>query len=168
MGSRGARCVRIAARAVLAAAMGLLVLIAAGVAVAQEAHPGDGRAAPAGEERIEAEVRAVARLLNCLVCPGQSVWESSSAWARARVQEIRAMVEAGMSREEILQAFVARYGSGILLAPPARGPFLAAWAVPPLALGAGLLALLAWWRRRGRPAAAGAPPAGDARGSGGG
>jgi cytochrome c-type biogenesis protein CcmH len=40
------------------------------------------------------------------------------------------MIDSGMTEDQILDAFVAKYGQTVLAAPPANGFNLAAWIVP--------------------------------------
>lgn len=144
---------RFRAAGLAGAALAALMVLAAATAAAGAA--GD---TPGDDPAVEAEVRAIARSLACLVCAGQSVWESPSPWARERVAEIRDMVRAGMTRRQILDAMVERYGPGVLMAPPPRGALVLFWLGPPLALGLGAVALGLWLRaarRRGARDAAG-------------
>lgn len=101
-----------------------------------------------GQRDLEAEVRAVARSLACVVCQGQTIWDSRSAWARQRLEEIRAMLAAGMTREQVIAAFVERYGPAVLMVPPARGLGLLAWLGPLLGAAAAAGLAAAWWRSR--------------------
>lgn len=86
---------------------------------------------------LEAEVKAIAERVRCQECRGLSVWESNveSAWDMKR--EIWERVEAGESREHIIADLVDRYGVWILMRPPARGGFLAAYIVPFVFVGIG-------------------------------
>ncbi|GBD31362.1 MAG: hypothetical protein KatS3mg081_1067 [Gemmatimonadales bacterium] len=73
-------------------------------------------------------------------------------------REVISLVEEGKGAEEILAAFVQRYGEAVLMAPPKRGFNWAAYLVP----GAVILAagtLLAWYLKR-RVGIQGAPVAG--------
>jgi cytochrome c-type biogenesis protein CcmH/NrfF len=62
-------------------------------------------------------------------------------------REVIALVEEGKTAEQILAAFVQRYGEAVLMAPPKRGFNWAAYLVP----GAAILVcgvLLAWYLKR--------------------
>jgi len=109
----------------------------------------------AGGPNIEAEVRAIARLLQCPECEGRSVWESDSRSSWAMREEIRALLLAGRRPDEVLRHFAEEYGEWILLAPSPSGLGALAWLLPGAGflLGAGLWALLlarARGRARGR------------------
>jgi len=64
---------------------------------------------------------------------------------------IKQQVEAGRSKDEIIQTFVAQYGEQVLVVPPKRGFNLVAWVLPFVAIlgggGAIYIALKAWVRR---------------------
>lgn len=113
---------------------------------------------------IEAEARWLYGELRCPVCRGQSVAESNSAEAERMRGEIRDMLAAGKSRQEILDWYVSRYGAWILNRPPFGGLYALAWAAPALALGAAGWLLARHLRRsstgreRAPAAASGAPP----------
>ena len=72
--------------------------------------------------------------------------------------EIDQKLQAGMTEEQIVDDFVAKYGGVILSAPTGEGFDLVAWTLPVVALLAGMLVLYrvvrAWTRRRPLPASA--------------
>ena len=63
--------------------------------------------------------------------------------------EIATRLRSGESAEEIRAFFVGRYGDWILLEPPKRGLNLVPWAVPIVALIAGVAVWVTVVRRRG-------------------
>ena len=82
-------------------------------------------------------------LLNCnhLECPSGIPMEKT----------IGERIEAGLTKEEIVQEFVTEYGDVILAAPPKSGFHLTVWIAPFIALLLGLLliaSLLRKWSRR--------------------
>ena len=76
--------------------------------------------------------------------------------------EIEQKLQAGMTEEQIVDDFVAKYGGVILSAPTGEGFDLVAWTLPVVALLAGLLVLYrvvrVWTRRRPLPASTPASP----------
>lgn len=72
--------------------------------------------------------------------------------------EIDQKLQAGMTEEQIVDDFVAKYGGVILSAPTGEGFDLVAWTLPVVALLAGLLVLYrvvrVWTRPRPLPASA--------------
>lgn len=88
--------------------------------------------------------------LQCPVCEGETVADSPSGLAADMRAVIRTKLVAGESDRQILDAFVASYGDGILSEPPKRGISLGVWIGPlvGVAFGAVLLGvLLRAWRR---------------------
>jgi cytochrome c-type biogenesis protein CcmH/NrfF len=112
------------------------------------------------------KVREIEDNLIAPCCWSQPVSQHYSEVAEQIRQEVSAMVEAGKSRDEIYDYYVAKYGERILATPRARG-FNALVYIMPL----GALALGAWFvviliRRLRAPALAGlpdSPPAPDDR-----
>lgn len=103
--------------------------------------------------------RQIAAELRCPDCQALSVAESQTAGAAAIRRQIVEQLDAGRTREQVRDYFVARYGEWILLAP--SSPF--AWWIPPAAVLLGIGAF-AWWLARGREAVVpAASPPGQAR-----
>jgi cytochrome c-type biogenesis protein CcmH len=95
----------------------------------------------------------------CPVC--ETTLDQSNAPVAQRMKDfIRERIAAGDTEQEIKDALVAEFGSGVLATPPKSGFGLLAWLLPLGALIAGALtvALLVygWSRRRTPPGAA--PP----------
>jgi len=99
----------------------LLVLFAAATVSA---------AAPLSGPALEREAREIETLLIAPCCWNQQVSEHQSAVVEEVKKEIRAELAAGMSRQQVLDAFVARYGKKILAEPPAQGFGLLVYVVP--------------------------------------
>jgi cytochrome c-type biogenesis protein CcmH len=119
----------------------------------------------AGRQVGEDEVHAVAALLRCVVCQNLSVADSPSETARQMRELVRERLAAGDSREQVLGFFVERYGTWVLLAPPARGFSLLLWVLPFTALALGLVTAVAVarrWARASRVAPAPVPEVSDA------
>lgn len=79
--------------------------------------------------------------LKCPVCQGESVADSPSASARAIADEVRKQVAAGWSDRQVLDFYVNRFGSSILLSPPRSGSTLVLWIVPIVVGAAGIMAI---------------------------
>lgn len=94
--------------------------------------------------------------LRCLVCQNQNIAESNAPLAEDLRRQVRDMVQAGRSDEEILNYMTARYGDFVLYRPPLRRHTWVLWIGPfvLLALGALILALL---YRRGSKSVAPVP-----------
>jgi len=94
-------------------------------------------------------------------CHPQSVHDCACGRAEEMRAEIAGEIASGKTGAEVIEAYVARHGEKILLAPPAAGFNLVAWLGPGVVLvGAalGLTLVLKRWRRPEAPAAADAPP----------
>jgi cytochrome c-type biogenesis protein CcmH len=101
----------------------------------------------ASGREVTDETRRIGQELQCPICEGLSVADSTSQLAVQMRGVIREKVEAGESREAILQYFVERYGENILMAPPRHGFTSLVWIAPWIAL-LGTLAFLGWKLRR--------------------
>jgi cytochrome c-type biogenesis protein CcmH len=129
------------------AGVGIVVAFVIALVVAAHGQP----AGPAQRaNRLDRELR-------CPVCQGLSVADSTSSTSAAIAADVRRRVDSGQSDAQIRAAYVARYGSWILL-DPAGGLGRVAWLAPLVALGAaagGLaVALRRWSRPTGRVATA--------------
>jgi cytochrome c-type biogenesis protein CcmH len=138
---------------VLAAAL-ILVAVAAvwGVTVARAAQP----------KTLDQRTYEVARQLQCPVCNGESVADSSSPIAQTMRDLIHQKLAAGESEQQVIQEFHQRYGDTILETPPMQGFTLLIWLGPVVMLLAGLALLRSVARAWRAP-----QPAGVAAGSGG-
>lgn len=87
-------------------------------------------AAPVTEDPLERQVLDIAKELRCAVCQNQPISESNADLARDMRQIVREQIQAGKSREEIINYFVERYGDYVLLNPPTRGPGAVVWVAP--------------------------------------
>jgi cytochrome c-type biogenesis protein CcmH len=96
----------------------------------------------------------------CPVC-GTALNLSFAPQADRERAFIRREIAAGKTKEEIKDALVAQYGTGVLAEPPKSGFDLTAWLVPGVAIliAAVAIAFGLWrWRRAGREREAEAAP----------
>ncbi len=121
----------------------LAALLLAGPALALD--PAEQLRDPGQEERA----RAIGRELRCLVCQNQSIEDSDADLARDLRRIVREQVVAGRGDAEVMDFLYARYGDFVLLRPRLSAATVLLWATPVLALGAGLLLVLAMRRRAG-------------------
>jgi len=104
--------------------------------------------APAAGGSLDARVTAVGATVRCPICPEPiPLNDVQTAQAVQMRQFIRDQLRQGLSEDQVRQELVARYGTGILLAPPQRGFDLLAWVVPLCALVACAIAALLALRR---------------------
>lgn len=123
--------------------------------------PGTGSLAasePVQEDRLERQTLEIAKDLRCAVCQNQPVSESNADLAKDMRKIIREQLQAGKSRDEIVEYFVTRYGDYVLMKPPVERAGLLLWLAPPLLLV--LLGLFGWLflRKRTRMATPQAAP----------
>lgn len=91
----------------------------------------------------------VATSLRCPTCTGLSVLESDARFSQQIKEIVLEQVEAGKSKDQILQYFTERYGPWILRSPPAKGFNILAWALPIAILILGPLGVWFFvWRKR--------------------
>lgn len=72
------------------------------------------------------------------VCPGKLLTACPSAEGAQLREVVRRKVDAGETKEQIVQYFVEVYGPSVLPAPPPEGFFLTAWLLPFMGLVSGL------------------------------
>ena len=92
------------------------------------------------DKQIDAKAREIEDNLIAPCCWSQPVSQHYSPVAEQIRKEVRSMVAAGKSRDEILDYYVAEYGERILAAPRAKGFNLTAYILPWVALLAGACA----------------------------
>lgn len=102
------------------------------------------------DPQLEARYRALTHELRCMQCQNQSLADSPVSLAADLRREVRDMLLAGKSDEEIRQFMVDRYGEFILFRPrfSARNAWL--WLAPALMLVAGVLVAVRIVRERSR------------------
>lgn len=114
------------------------------------------------DPKIEARLKVIAHELRCLVCQNQTIADSNAPLAVDLRQQVRGMIGAGKSDDEIRSYMVERYGDFVLYKPPFNAVTAVLWVGPGLLIVAGFAALAVMLRRR-RDAAGAAPPPDAAR-----
>ncbi|MDR1934696.1 MAG: cytochrome c-type biogenesis protein CcmH [Candidatus Accumulibacter sp.] len=110
-----------------------------------------GNAAPAAwDETAERRFNVIVAELRCLVCQNESLASSNAELAHDLRREIRGMIEAGKSDDEIMEFMVGRYGDFARYRPPLKGTTLLLWFGPALLLAGGVGGLFVFLRRRSR------------------
>jgi cytochrome c-type biogenesis protein CcmH len=97
---------------------------------------------------LEARARALSAELRCMVCQNQSIDDSDAPLAKDLRILVRERLVAGDSNAEVVDYLVSRYGEFVLLKPRFAWHTLVLWAAGPIALLAGLIAIVAALRRR--------------------
>jgi cytochrome c-type biogenesis protein CcmH len=110
---------------------------------------------PAGDPALELRARTLEEKIIAPCCWQQPVSQHYSEAATNIRRQIREMLSAGKSEEQILEYYVAEYGERILASPRARGFNILAYVLPWAALAAGMavlvLALRRWLSRKVLP-----------------
>lgn len=108
-----------------------------------------GDAPSMADPQIEKRVARVASELRCLVCQNQSLADSNANLAVDLRNQVREMVQAGRSDEEIRAFMVQRYGDFVLYKPPFKNTTALLWVGPFALLALGALVAGLYLRRRG-------------------
>ena len=147
------------ARRLVGIGLGLLIALCPSAPRAQE--PTD----PANDP----QVREVARQLACYCgCSTQSIADCTCGVASKSRTEIQASLQEGASTQDVVDAWVERHGTRILLEPPREGFHLLGWFLPSALLlltTLFLLLVMRKWQRQGRKVSvpAGTSPSLDPR-----
>jgi cytochrome c-type biogenesis protein CcmH len=88
---------------------------------------------------IEARLTNLSRELRCVVCQNEALVESPADLANSMRQEIRDLMKAGKTDQEVIDFLVARYGDFVLFRPPFKPVTYLLWVGPFVFLGFGAL-----------------------------
>ena len=101
---------------------------------------------------MQARYEHLTRELRCLVCQNQTIADSNAGLAVDLRREVRELMEAGKSDDEIYKFLTDRYGDFVLYQPPVKPRTYLLWAAPVLLVLGGLGAALLVIARRARVA----------------
>ena len=90
------------------------------------------------------------RELRCLVCQNQTIADSNATLAQDLRREVREMIAAGKTDDEIRDFMIERYGDFVLYRPRMTGQTLLLWAAPALLLLIAAIVLVRVVRQRAR------------------
>jgi cytochrome c-type biogenesis protein CcmH len=101
---------------------------------------------PALQTRFE----SIAKELRCLVCQNESIADSNADLAVDLRRQVREMLVAGKSDDDIFKYMTDRYGDFVRFAPPLNAKSFLIWGAPfiALVLGAGIVFRVARQRSR--------------------
>lgn len=88
---------------------------------------------------IEARLMHLSRELRCVVCQNEALSESPAELAGDMRQEIRELMKAGKTDQEVLNFLTSRYGDFVLFRPPFKPLTYLLWIGPFVFLGFGVL-----------------------------
>jgi cytochrome c-type biogenesis protein CcmH len=104
----------------------------------------------AADPALEARMLAITGELRCLVCQNQTIADSHADLAVDLRQEVREMLQKGMTPEQIRKYMTDRYGDFVLYRPPLKATTAVLWLAPATLLAIALIALVVVIRRRAR------------------
>jgi cytochrome c-type biogenesis protein CcmH len=109
--------------------------------------------APAFEDpALQARYEHVVRELRCLQCRSESLMDSNMQLAADLRRQVRELIAAGKTDEEIFKYMTDRYGDYVLYNPPLRPRTWLLWAAPVLlVLGGGIAAAIVISRKSKLP-----------------
>ena len=88
---------------------------------------------------IEARLRELSKELRCVVCQNEALSDSPADLAESMRQEIRGLMHAGKSDQEVVEFLTARYGDFVLFRPPFKPLTYLLWVGPFAFLGLGAI-----------------------------
>ena len=119
-----------------------ILLATAGTALAIDTE--DAFDDPVLQQRYE----RINRELRCLVCQNQTIADSNATLAQDLRREVRDMIAAGRTDDEIRDFMIERYGDFVLYRPRMTAGNFLLWAAPVLLLVIGAFVLVRVVRRR--------------------
>jgi cytochrome c-type biogenesis protein CcmH len=114
------------------------------VAYANEAVPA------AADPVLEARMLAITAELRCLVCQNQTIADSHADLAIDLRQQVRELLQKGMTDQQVSDYMTQRYGDFVLYRPPFKRTTALLWMGPGVMLVGGLVVLVLVLRRRSR------------------
>lgn len=103
---------------------------------------------------VEARLKKLSTELRCLVCQNSTLADSDAPLAQDLRNEIRKLIEAGKTDEEVVAYLVARYGDFVTFRPPVNASTALLWFGPFVMLIIGLITLIVVLKKRAKLLAA--------------
>jgi cytochrome c-type biogenesis protein CcmH len=122
----------------------LLLALAFATANAKEAAP------LAEDPVVEQRLIEISEEMRCLVCQNESLAGSRAELAMDLRRELRTLIRAGKSDEQIREFMVSRYGDFVLYRPRIKPETWLLWAGPFILMIAAVIVLVVYLRRRNR------------------
>jgi cytochrome c-type biogenesis protein CcmH len=99
---------------------------------------------------LQARFERITKELRCLVCQNESIADSNVELAGDLRRQVREMLVAGSSDQEIFKFMTDRYGEFVRFAPPVERKTLLIWGAPFIALLLGVAIIYRVVRQRSR------------------
>jgi cytochrome c-type biogenesis protein CcmH len=110
---------------------------------------------------LQARYEHINRELRCLVCQNQTIADSNATLAQDLRREVREMITAGRTDDEIRDFMIARYGDFVLYRPRMSAGNFLLWAAPVLLLLLGTFIGVRYIRRQAAEVDSDSPEAGQ-------
>ncbi len=81
---------------------------------------------------VDTRVNAISKNIRCLVCDGQTVYESNSDFARDIKNYVKKEIMDNKSDKEIYEFLISKYGQSIIFNPPFSIKNIMLWLTPAL------------------------------------
>jgi len=101
---------------------------------------------------LQSRYENITRELRCLVCQNETIADSNATLAGDLRREVREMIAAGKTDDQIRDFMIARYGDFVLYRPRMTRVNFLLWAAPVLLLAFGAFAVVRVVRRRAEEA----------------
>ncbi len=102
------------------------------------------------DEALQQRYEGLTHELRCMKCQNNSIADSPAGLAADLRREIKEMLLAGKTDDEIRAFMVQRYGNVILFTPPLKGSSIWVWVLPGLAAVGGVVIAIRVVRRRAK------------------
>jgi cytochrome c-type biogenesis protein CcmH len=110
---------------------------------------------------LQARYEHINRELRCLVCQNQTIADSNATLAQDLRREVKSMIAAGKTDDEIREFMIARYGDFVLYRPRMTASNFLLWAAPVLLLLLGAFMGIRYIRRQSADVDTDSPEAGQ-------
>lgn len=121
-----------------------ILILLAPLSAAAEPRSLDKISTPA----IEARLKALGQELRCLVCQNETLADSHAGLAVDLRNEIRGLMQRGMTDEQVVEYLVARYGDFVRFRPALNSNTVLLWFGPLILIVLGSLLLVYYLIRR--------------------
>jgi cytochrome c-type biogenesis protein CcmH len=102
------------------------------------------------DPELQARYERLTRELRCLQCRSETIADSNASLAADLRRQLRDLIAAGKTDEEIFQYMTDRYGDYVLYKPPVKRRTLLLWMAPVLFLISGITAAAVVIARKSR------------------
>ena len=110
----------------------LIAILFVGATVAQDDAPMDA-------DIVDTRTEAISKMLRCVVCQNQSIYDSNAPLAEDMRRLVKKRVEAGDSDDQVRAYLRDRYGDYVLMTPPFQTNTVLLWVGPLILFGVGVV-----------------------------